>query len=1828
MNARTSRSAKADNRSAGRQRKQSGNDGGADLPLDDLLDARFDEEGRLAQIGRGSRQRVAERLDPRPPAMSADELERAVQKLAQGLDAIERRSRSGWTADAPPSSPGSGPVNDDEPPRERDFVTYSLDRLEARLEALSQRLEQRAGEASQPSADAPPEAATTPLTSAPVAESAPTPDRDRPAAPPIRADEPSLAVDPRTERRARRSRGRQNASRARREAEAVVEFDRREARQEAERDQSELRRQAEEAAVAEAAAKRDSERKTRHLAEAEAMEAKRRAEAEEAERRAAAEAEAARLEADAQAERKAQEAKRRSEAEEAALLAAIAEAEAARQRAESKAAAARQQAADAEASSKAEVEAAEERATLAARREAESAAEMQRQFAEIESRIDALQKVSDENQIEPVRNELLAMLRQIEDIGHDGRTVGDALMQIGTRLDEMEVKVNAARNMAGNRLGDIQDRLTGLTERLGEMEYEIPGFDAVRENQGAILERFDRMEGLVNQLAVSEDLVDRVDGLKRQMQTIAAKGEMKHMEEQILQLADRLDALPDHMNDRPALERIEAQLQTLAAELVEAHRERKSAGAEFDRRLADLSSALAEVGESGRTPDLSGLEAQITDLGKQLYDDRHANGEALTRLEGRVATLAAAVAEQENDADAQMMGRFTEKLDALSKTVEAQEGSARRDIGVLDRKLDRIAGELAEQAERTREPQTQHLEERFEQMQAQLEGLVASSGDSAAQLAPLANQLQDIANRVGDLGIAGAQTPLSQRLAAIEERIAALVGKGDTRALQNQLEAIVSRLELLKGRSIDPARLNELFDRVDAAIRIIPEDRFERLEQTISSSAEQQLAQDRFDRLEKRIAETVRRIVPHERFDRLERKIAESAQSHLAEDRFDRLEKKMAAIVGGGVSDERFDRLEEQIAAGTATQVSAEQFRALEQKLTVDRDDAASAQRFARLEQKLDAIGRAYTVNGDILTQDDLSELSADITALRRELRSLPGLGEGEGNLGEVLETISARLDRLPDQPPATAAEFEAQIDRITELLEDPSQSRLALAHIKTSLKAIEEQLQETRSAFLDAPSSDSDASEAEIETVAGLARSLSDDVTTLRSATEASEAKTKHALDAVQETLEAVVKRMAFLERDADMAAAPRPHGADLRDDKPAPSKSLPAAASTAAATSQLPEPTLVDADASERSDAPAPAEPSAPAAGSGGLFSRLTSRQLLRRATGGRAESFTPETEESEDETDQPLEPGTDAPLRSSLSGAPSSDTQLMSGDRSARLDLPIEAPAADAPGSGDAPVDEDFLAAARRAARAAAQEAADSERQEVSRGLFSTAKKRRRALLAAALVVAVAFAAVQIIRTQLSSGELQLASGSDAAAPASERALPSAVSVAPAADETSAAEAPLASDPPTAARAPAEPIVAASDPAGTEAPASTDSATPDEAPVMAASSDEAAGTAAPQPSVAASKPESADDTPALADATDDPASTMAAAAADDPAPMAVAGVETQPASPPTTDPIPAATDAATVTAALRVAEPDATAPAIPVALGSELLRESAMTGDPAAAFEVAARFTEGARVPQNLPAAVLWYERAAGAGLAPAQYRLGSIFEKGMGVTKDMAKAQVWYRRAADSGNVKAMHNLAVLSAEGAGGEPDLVGAAALFRQAAEHGVRDSQFNLAILHARGLGVPQDLIEAYKWFAIAAGSGDEEAAKRRDIIAAALNDSDLAKAKFAAEGFQPLPLIAESNEVMMPEGGWGDAPRLDATSLDLDVGITEEEAAQPTENELIALVQKLLADQGFDPGPADGLLGRKTIQAITEFQGKAGLPATGQIDPAFMQALKEQST
>jgi localization factor PodJL len=187
---------------------------------------------------------------------------------------------------------------------------------------------------------------------------------------------------------------------------------------------------------------------------------------------------------------------------------------------------------------------------------------------------------------------------------------------------------------------------------------------------------------------------------------------------------------------------------------------------------------------------------------------------------------------------------------------------------------------------------------------------------------------------------------------------------------------------------------------------------------------------------------------------------------------------------------------------------------------------------------------------------------------------------------------------------------------------------------------------------------------------------------------------------------------------------------------------------------------------------------------------------------------------------------------------------------------------------------------------------------------------------------------------------------------------------------------------------------------------------------------------------------------------------------------------------------------------------------------------------------------------------------------------------------------------------------MHNLAVLMSEGADGPADHDKALQWFLAAGNYGVRDSQYNLGVIYARGLGVAQDLVESYKWFAIAASQGDTDASARRDEVAKAMTADDLAKARATVTAWHVKPPIAEANGVAAPAGGWdgpGDA-----------IGDADRQA-------LVSKIQTLLAEAGYDPGPADGVPGPKTVDAVKAYQRTVGVPETGVIDKTLMASLAQ---
>lgn len=201
---------------------------------------------------------------------------------------------------------------------------------------------------------------------------------------------------------------------------------------------------------------------------------------------------------------------------------------------------------------------------------------------------------------------------------------------------------------------------------------------------------------------------------------------------------------------------------------------------------------------------------------------------------------------------------------------------------------------------------------------------------------------------------------------------------------------------------------------------------------------------------------------------------------------------------------------------------------------------------------------------------------------------------------------------------------------------------------------------------------------------------------------------------------------------------------------------------------------------------------------------------------------------------------------------------------------------------------------------------------------------------------------------------------------------------------------------------------------------------------------------------------------------------------------------------------------------------------------------LRLAALSGDAAALYEIGARLTEGRGIVEDPATAIRLFERAAQAGLPPAQERLAAMFEKGLGVGRDLKQAVFWYERAALGGHVRAMHNLATLLVAGTHAKPDYVTALRWYNEAAEAGFRDSQFNTGLLLTRGIGSKPNLTKAFQWFSLAASQGDAEAARKRDELAARLGPADLKAARGAIDRWRPRAMDPIANEPPAAVSEW----------------------------------------------------------------------------------------
>ena len=125
----------------------------------------------------------------------------------------------------------------------------------------------------------------------------------------------------------------------------------------------------------------------------------------------------------------------------------------------------------------------------------------------------------------------------------------------------------------------------------------------------------------------------------------------------------------------------------------------------------------------------------------------------------------------------------------------------------------------------------------------------------------------------------------------------------------------------------------------------------------------------------------------------------------------------------------------------------------------------------------------------------------------------------------------------------------------------------------------------------------------------------------------------------------------------------------------------------------------------------------------------------------------------------------------------------------------------------------------------------------------------------------------------------------------------------------------------------------------------------------------------------------------------------------------------------------------------------------------------------------------------------------------------------------------------------------------------------------------------FFLGVMHARGEGVSKDYNTALGWFQMA-----------------------------TAKGF-PVP-----SEYLTMEG---------IAALDREYQSAQAAAAKPAVESRPATVRNVqdgLTQLGYKPGPVDGMMGKKTANAIKAFQRDVDMPADGKVSDALMRRIDEK--
>ncbi len=155
-------------------------------------------------------------------------------------------------------------------------------------------------------------------------------------------------------------------------------------------------------------------------------------------------------------------------------------------------------------------------------------------------------------------------------------------------------------------------------------------------------------------------------------------------------------------------------------------------------------------------------------------------------------------------------------------------------------------------------------------------------------------------------------------------------------------------------------------------------------------------------------------------------------------------------------------------------------------------------------------------------------------------------------------------------------------------------------------------------------------------------------------------------------------------------------------------------------------------------------------------------------------------------------------------------------------------------------------------------------------------------------------------------------------------------------------------------------------------------------------------------------------------------------------------------------------------------------------------------------------------------------------------------------------------------------------------------DYLGARTEFEIDARGGNPEAQYMLGQMHAGGRGTLQNFVEAHKWYNLSAAGGYREAVNARDALERKMTPGQISEAQQLAASWR------------------GSGPTRVITP-----GTPSRETVRAIQSELNRL--------GYGVGTPDGLAGRRTQEAIRNFQQANGLPVTGAPDDMLLVRLRQ---